>query len=346
MNDFTILITTFNRPRCLLRNLKFLLSHDISFKIFIADSSNDINKNDELETLIEENNVSFKKFPHDMKVAQKISEAIKYVSTKYCVLCADDDFIIPTSVIECINFLKNNADYASCHGKYYLHTNFEYISRFGIVFRDQSPVLIGSEENSSFARVNTFIDKDKLAAQYPFYAVFETINLKIVWQQIAIYANDWFFNDYFSTIVRKKKKKMKTLPIFYMSREPNSYLWQNQKKLEILFSEQAKMRCSEGIVKNLSRYYNNLDLDQIKKKHLNILEKKKQKAMIKINKIGPNINKDNILKYCFRRFFYLYLKILFRLNNQLNSDSVKKLENLIIESGDPITEVKESREQY
>ena len=68
--------------------------------------------------------------------------------------------------------------------------------------------------------------------------------------------------------------------------------------------------------------------------------------MIKINKIGPNINKDNILKYCFRRFFYLYLKILFRLNNQLNSDSVKKLENLIIESGDPITEVKESREQY
>ena len=86
-----------------------------------------------------------------------------------------------------------------------------------------------------------------------------------------------------------------------------------------------------------------VSLDQIKKKHLNILEKKKQKAIIKKNKNGPNINKDNILKYCFRRFFYLYLKIIFRLNNQLNSDSVKKLENLIIESGDPINEVKESR---
>ena len=350
MNEFTIIITSFNRPKCLLRNLKFLLSYNLCFKIIIADSSNNIDKNEELKILIKDHDILFKKFSQNIKVAQKISEVLKFVSTKYCVLCADDDFIIPISIIKCIDFLKNNVDYACCHGKYYIHTPLKHINNFGIVFRDQTPILISSEEDTSIKRVNTFTDEDNLAAQYPFYAVFETTNLKIIWDQTVIYANDWFFNEYFSTIVALLVGKMKTLPIFYMSREPNSYNWHDKKKIKNIFTKQSKMTCSEGVATNLIKYSPDLDFEAIKKKYFNVLGKKKQRMIRKLvttnNYTQININRDNILKHCLRGFFYLYLRIIFKLSNKLTSSTVRKIESLIVESGDTINEVNDSRKQY
>ena len=350
MTDFTIVITSFNRPKCLLRNLKFLLSYNLSFKIIIADSSssNDINENDELKILIDKNNILFKNFPHEIEVTQKISDTLKYVSTKYCVLCADDDFIIPTSIIECINFLKNNPDYVSCHGKYYCHTKFEYVKKFGIVFRDLSGSIKSCEQEDIIDRIDGYL-AGNLRSQYIFYAVFETINLQTIWKQTSVYAKGWFLNESFSTIVSLIIGKMKTLPIFYVTREPNSTLPShstNQKEIEKLLSKEKNMRCSEGIVKNLIKYYPNLDLDESKKKYFNFYEGKKNRKIIKGKTLIHVMNKYSILKYLLRRPYYLYLKIIFKINNKSDSDNVKKIENLIIKSGDMNKEVKDSREKY
>ena len=349
MTDFTIVITSFNRPKCLLRNLKFLLSYNLSFKIIIADSSssNDINENDELKILIDENNVLLKNFPHEIEVTQKISDTLKYVSTKYCVLSAADDFIIPTSIIECINFLKNNPDYVSCHGKYYCHTKFEYVKKFGIIFRDLSGSLKSCDGENPLDRMDVYFEA-KLGNQYTFYAVFETINLQTIWKQTSVYANGWFLNESFPTIVSLIMGKMKTLPIFYMSREPNAYDWHSQKKIEILLSREKNMRCSEGIVKNLIKYYPNLDLDldELKKKYFNFFEGKKNRMIIKGKTLIHDMNKYSILKYLLRRPYYLYLKIIFKINNKSDSDNVKKIENLIIKSGDINKELKDTREKY
>ena len=347
MTDFTIVITSFNRPKCLLRNLKFLLSYNLSFKIIIADSSssNDINENDELKILIDENNVLFKNFPHETEVTQKISDTLKYVSTKYCVLCADDDFIIPTSIIECINFLKNNPDYVSCHGKYYIHTKFEYVKKYGLALSNLSGSLKSCEQEDIIERIDIFL-AGKLDSQYTFYAVFETINLKTIWEQTSIYANGWLLNESFSTIVGLIMGKMKTLPIFYMSREPNEYDWHSQKKIEILLSREKNMRCSEGIVKNLIKYYPNLDSNESITQYFNYYEEKRNIRLIKRKTLVQDINKHSILKYLLRRPYYLYLRIIFKINNKSGLDSVKKLKNLIIESGDMNKEVKDSRATY
>ena len=347
MTDFTIVITSFNRPKCLLRNLKFLLSYNLSFKIIIADSSssNDINENDELKILIDENNVLFKNFPHETEVTQKISDTLKYVSTKYCVLCADDDFIIPTSIIECINFLKNNPDYVSCHGKYYIHTKFEYVKKYGLALSNLSGSLQSCEQEDIIERIDFFM-ASKLDSQYTWYAVFETINLKTIWEQTSIYAGDWFLNESFSTRVGLIMGKMKTLPIFYMSREPNEYDWHSQKKIEILLSREKNMRCSEGIVKNLIKYYPNLDSNESITQYFNYYEEKRNIRLIKRKTLVQDINKHSILKYLLRRPYYLYLRIIFKINNKSGLDSVKKLKNLIIESGDMNKEVKNSRAKY
>ena len=58
------------------------------------------------------------------------------------------------------------------------------------------------------------------------------------------------------------------------------------------------------------------------------------------------MNKYSILKYLLRRPYYLYLKLIFKINNKSDSDNVKKIENLIIKSGDMNKEVKDSREKY
>tara|TARA_B100000767_G_C19739733_1_gene525620 strand:- start:540 stop:1577 length:1038 start_codon:yes stop_codon:yes gene_type:complete len=345
MSDFTIIITSFNRPKCLLRNLKFLLSHDLTFEIIIADSSNNLDINDELKNLINKNNVLFKSFPHEIKVAQKISKAIKYASTKYCVLCAEDDFILPSSIIKCVHFLKNNSEYSSCHGRYYTHIFSKYVKKFGITFRNLSKLEESCEENSPIDRIDTYLS-GKLNSQYTFYAVFETINLQTIWEQTSIYANDWFLNEYFPTIVSLIMGKMKTLPILYMSREPNSYNWHSKEKLELLLSKEANMRCSEGIVKNIIKQYPNLDSDELKKNYFNYFEVKKHRMIKNKLNTNPEMNKDNIIKYFLRRFVYLYLKVMFKIKNKSNSDSVRKIENLVIESGDIINEVKNSRGKY
>ena len=350
MTDFTIVITSFNRPKCLLRNLKFLLSYNLSFKIIIADSSssNDINENDELKILIDENNVLFKNFPHETEVTQKISDTLKYVSTKYCVLCADDDFIIPTSIIECINFLKNNPDYVSCHGRYYIHTKFENVKKYGLVLNNLSGSLKSCEQEDIIERIDFFM-ASKLDSQYTWYAVFETINLKTIWEQTSFYANGWLLNESFSTIVGLIMGKMKTLPIFYMSREPNYAPMSHttdQKKIEILLSREKNMRCSEGIVKNLIKYYPNLDSNESITQYFNYYEEKRNIRLIKRKTLVQDINKHSILKYLLRRPYYLYLRIIFKINNKSGIDSVRKLKNLIIESGDMNKEVKNSRATY
>ena len=44
-------------------------------------------------------------------------EMLKKVSTKYTIVCADDDIILENSIIKCIDFLETNSDYISATGR-------------------------------------------------------------------------------------------------------------------------------------------------------------------------------------------------------------------------------------
>lgn len=118
---FEILIPTYNRPSYLKRILSYYDSFDTGFKIIVADSSVDKYKimNRDLITSVE--NLNIKYLDHylpSLNPHHKLALAVQHVRAKYCVFCADDDFVIPNGIEESIKFLDENPDYICAHGRY------------------------------------------------------------------------------------------------------------------------------------------------------------------------------------------------------------------------------------
>lgn len=110
--DITIVIPTHERHRYLSRILDYYVSQRPNWPIVVCDSSRDKFKNKDTF-----NGARYLHFPNG-DFSYKLREGLKYVQSRYCVLCADDDFIVPSAVAKCIVFLNNHSDYSSVQGKY------------------------------------------------------------------------------------------------------------------------------------------------------------------------------------------------------------------------------------
>lgn len=110
MYNFTILIPTHNRNEILNRSFEYYSNYKY-LDIIICDSSEKKN----------EKNFDFVKYLHfpGASFATKLLSALKYVKTKYVILCADDDFLYIDSLIYGQKFLDNNINYSSIQGTYY-----------------------------------------------------------------------------------------------------------------------------------------------------------------------------------------------------------------------------------
>ncbi|MBN2478788.1 MAG: TIGR00180 family glycosyltransferase [Parachlamydiales bacterium] len=112
MNDHlkslvTMVIPTHYRNKFLKRILYYYKNTE--FKILIADST--------LEKFTEklENNVHYFHYPN-LSFVEKICDVIKKINTPYMVFCADDDFIIPSSILKSVDFLEKNPEYSTASG--------------------------------------------------------------------------------------------------------------------------------------------------------------------------------------------------------------------------------------
>lgn len=111
LNDITLVIPTHNRHAYLTRILESYKPFDI--KIIIADSSEIKYESSCLDRL----HVQYVHTPN-LNPFRKVENILNFVVTKYIVLCADDDFIFPNSIVSAIDFLEKNADYVSTHGSW------------------------------------------------------------------------------------------------------------------------------------------------------------------------------------------------------------------------------------
>jgi glycosyltransferase domain-containing protein len=118
----TILIPTHYRPKYLKRLLSFLNHYDLK-NIIICDSSHrsftDIKMFDDCH---------YFHYP-DAAYVDKFNEVLPNITTKYTLLCADDDFIIPSAMLKCVDFLEENDDYSYCHG-----FSYRFEKKFGTVY--------------------------------------------------------------------------------------------------------------------------------------------------------------------------------------------------------------------
>lgn len=345
--DFTIIVTSYNRPRSLKRTLEHLYSYEVKFNLIIADSSEDLSKDLELQNLINKKKILVKSFNQEISVVEKIVKTLEIVKTKYCVLCPDDDFLIPTSIVKCIDFLEKNHDYSCCHGKYFVHSNFINTKKFGIFFNDLSKKLISSEQPNPVDRIKSYLS-GKLANQYTFYAVFKTVDHKKIWNETLTYANNWIVNEYTPCLISLMIGKMKTLPIFYMSREPNSFNWITKEKIIKALAKDKNLFLSEGLIKNLEFFQN---LENENKKYLksyfyDFFEKYREVSLKNSNQINSIIQKNIFLKKILKPFYYFFLKIKFKKLNLLQKREIKNIQDLILNYKNIDLEINNSRKKY
>ena len=215
----SLIITSFNRPKFLLRTIKFLVSYKLPIQLIILDSSKKKFENIEFSNLVDKFNIIVKKFSTDIFITKKIAKGCQFINTDYSVLCADDDFFFPASLLKCVDFLDANPDYSSAQGLFFNHTNYEETIKYGLnlyqLYRKAKSVI----EEKSLDRIKKYLNGNQYAK---IYAVQKTKDFKLIWENTDLYVDDWGLSELFPSCLSLILGKMKILPILYSSREPNT----------------------------------------------------------------------------------------------------------------------------
>ena len=119
MNDFTLIVTSRNRPDKLDRCLSYYSKKKIN--LIVLDGSEK-----EFLEIGKYPDIDYRFMPGKNRVYRFVA-ALKSVKTKYVMHLADDDFVITDSIAPCIKFLEENNEYVFCSG------GFEH--RFAIIGR-------------------------------------------------------------------------------------------------------------------------------------------------------------------------------------------------------------------
>ena len=116
--SITIMIPTKNRVNFLSRLLDYLADVKYSDWIFVGDSS-DTKQLEEVKQVIQnlKDRLKIKHIPCAGSSGIQAAEYMtQFVATPYCVLVPDDDFLCPSGVNKCIDFLEENPEYSAAYG--------------------------------------------------------------------------------------------------------------------------------------------------------------------------------------------------------------------------------------
>ena len=280
LKDLTIVITTYNRPKCLISLVEFYLSLNSELSILILDSSKIIDELNIREKYKNNNKINYMYFNTNTFVIQKVGEGSKNISTKFSVLCADDDFLFPTGLQACINFLSENDDYVSCHGKYFLHFYSKIFKKKLIKFEEIHKFGKSSYSESPLERVSNYLTF-KNNAIGPFYAVHKTEIFKKIWFNSAKNIFDWSLSELMPCALSLGYGKMKSIKVIYCSREPNYNFWYNIVEHQRGFSQKHTISSV------------NMMADELYKNHK--ISKENTKSLIKYLLEDYFIEKKNLL---------------------------------------------------
>ncbi len=217
--ECTIVIPTYNRPDYLKRILSYYHKYGRNFEIIVADSSLSENKmlNSKNILSLSNKNLLHLKYPTDIDpLCEKIPDASKYIKTKYCVSCADDDFITPSAIKKSISFLENNPDFSCVQGRYiafYLKGNCLSAKKF-----IYAPSHTNYESNI-FKNAKDRLFSHLVNYMHTVYSVHRTDLFKMIFNEASKYADDVNFGELLPSMLDLIYGKMKKLDILFCARE-------------------------------------------------------------------------------------------------------------------------------
>jgi glycosyltransferase domain-containing protein len=117
MQDFTLVIPTYNRPKPLAALLKYLEAAQPPCRILVLDSSQP-EPRAATRKLVQATNLTldYLEFPSEMHPFDKFREGVHKVTTEFCALCADDDLVVPNGVARCLDALRSNPQASVAQG--------------------------------------------------------------------------------------------------------------------------------------------------------------------------------------------------------------------------------------
>jgi glycosyltransferase domain-containing protein len=117
----TVLLTTANRPEELERLFTFWGKTGLERPVIVLDSSPPEIAARNRETCGRfrfPDPILYHSFPETVYPFEKWHRSMAEVTTPYVIFAAEDDFLIPSSLAQCEEFLDRNGDYAVCQGFY------------------------------------------------------------------------------------------------------------------------------------------------------------------------------------------------------------------------------------
>ena len=161
--------------------------------------------------MIRTNNASFS----EINLFHKIADAVNYAEGKYCVVCADDDFITPDGMKKSVDFLEKNPDFTIAHG-YYITFCLKSSKKGKQHFCWTSCPPFKS---ITFPEAESRLIFHLLNYHETFYAVHRTDLLKKIFKETIKYTNDNRFCELLPSTLDLVYGKMKCLDVLYIARE-------------------------------------------------------------------------------------------------------------------------------
>jgi glycosyltransferase domain-containing protein len=109
MQDFTLVIPTYNRPKPLAALLSYLRADRSPCRVLVLDSSRP-RPRAATRKIAEAANLEldYVEFPSETHPFDKFRDGVHRVTTEFCALCADDDLVVLDGVERCLEALRSN----------------------------------------------------------------------------------------------------------------------------------------------------------------------------------------------------------------------------------------------
>jgi glycosyltransferase domain-containing protein len=352
LKDITIVVITFERYGYLKRLLSFYLSYNSEAKFLILDSSSYDPEDKELIEMLSNKCVSWKRFSPETFFLRKIAEGSSFIETKYSVLSADDDFLIPTAIEECKSFLEDNKDFCSAQGLSFLHFKGGFLSSGLRVEPPNKGIPMSLEDKSPFDRLKKYMNGE--SEFYPFYAVHRSRDFIKIWTYAREYVDHQGLSELLPSCLSIASGKMKVMDNFYNLREANDFNnWEDESTQKEVYSKKRVSKASQGLSEflgelNYSMPKSTLDFcDELFKNYLMLLKDKRNEIKKNhkfINKILVNLRAKLRVRSRLKELFNLVLN---RASHSHISPNYiadfKKVERIIILSGLDSKELNRSR---
>ena len=204
LEEVTIVIPSHYRHNFLYRNLDY--HQNVRVSILVADSTNTPFVGQKQYP-----NVKYFHYPNS-PFHLKMADVFQHVETPYVAMCADDDFMIPSSIKCCIEFLENHSDYASVQGHYVSFRNGENLE-MGPLYT----TTIGYHIDA-----NTVEERIKQVMNHGFhqhYSIHHTEILKNFFQENHSHYSNRNLGEIALPLIAAINGKHKVIPVFHMARE-------------------------------------------------------------------------------------------------------------------------------